>query len=392
MKIEKVGAAILRMMQSTRQEEDRAFYGSILLKTMIEQTKKIPTMGVCVRNTELYLIYNPDFVEPLTMLELIAVLEHEVLHIIYEHLNVNDEVNKPIYNLACDIAINQMITNLPKGCLFPDQFKLPKDKNSTWYYGELLKKFKPQKPNPGKGPGNPGDIAADGYPRTVDDHGEWSELSENDKETIRQVVEETAKEMEHTLGKHEEQIKRLLKRPSIPWHIVFRHYLRASVRAFSKASWKRPNRKLGEMAKGRIPDRMAKVIVAIDNSGSVDDGEFQKFMAELNGIQKNYPSDITIIQCDCKINSVEKLKKNQRYTFKRCGRGATSFIPVFDYIKEKRLCPDVLVYLTDGEGTFPEQPRYPVIWTLTPRGIDVGDVPFGRAIKIKPTGENGEEL
>jgi predicted metal-dependent peptidase len=203
MKIEKIGAAILRMMQSTRQEEDRLFYGSILLKTIIEQSTKVPTMGVCVKNSELYLYYNPAFVEPLTMIELIAVLEHEVLHIIYEHMNVNKEVDRTIHNVACDIAINQMIQNLPKGCLFPEQFQLPKDKNSTWYYNELMKKAQKQ-PKGGQdkdGKGNDGG--------TIDDHSQWSTMSESDKEVIRQTIESTIKDQGTVPSKIEEQIKKL---------------------------------------------------------------------------------------------------------------------------------------------------------------------------------------
>lgn len=382
MKIEKIGAAILRMMQSTRQEEDRLFYGSILLKTIIEQTTRIPTMGVCVKNSELYLYYNPKFVEPLTMLELIAVLEHEVLHIIYEHMNINKEVNATVYNIACDIAINQMIQNLPKGCLFPEKFNLPKEKNSTWYYNELMKKVQKQNNKAGKnGQNGEGEKENDGG--TIDDHSQWKQMSESDKEVIRQTIEQTIKDQGHVPSKIEEQIKKWLKRPTIPWHMVLRHYLRSSVRAFTKASWKRPNRKMGELVKGKIPDRVAKIVVAIDTSGSVSQVEFQKFMSELHGIQKNYPSDITIIQCDAEIQVVDKLKKGQTYKTNMKGRGGTSFVPVFDYVREKRLNPDVLVYLTDGCGDFPQQPRYSTIWCITPNGIDKNEVPFGRYVQIK---------
>ena len=382
MKIEKIGAAILRMMQSTREEEDRLFYGSILLKTIIEQSDKIETMGVCIKNAELYLYYNPAFTEQMTMIELIAVLEHEVMHIIFEHMNVNKEVNKFVYNLACDMAINQMIKNLPKGCVYPDQFGLPPSKTSTFYYTELMKHVKPGGGLGGKQPTDP---------KAIDNHDQWSKMTENDKEVIRQTLEETMKDQGKCPSKIEEQIKKWLKRASVPWHQVLRHYLNASVRAFSKQSWKRPNRKMGELFKGRIPDRIAKIVVAIDTSGSISQNEFQKFMGEVYGLQKNYPSDITVIQCDAEIQSVDKLKKGQTYAKPMFGRGGTDFTKVFEYIREKRLNPDVLVYLTDGCGDFPEQPRYGVIWTITPNGIDQSGIPFGRYVKIKSEREEQSE-
>jgi len=45
------------------------------------------------------------------------------------------------------------------------------------------------------------------------------------------------------------------------------------------------------------------------------------------------------------------------------GGGGTSFVPVFQWIEDKGLRPDALVYLTDMMGTFPDEPPpYPVIW------------------------------
>ena len=375
MKIEKIGAAILRMMQSTREEEDRLFYGAVLLKTILEADTRLPTMGVCVKNAELYLYYNPAFVESLTMVELIAVLEHEVMHIIYEHMNVNKEVDREVYNIACDMAINQMIKNLPKGCIMPEQYKMPPDKNSTFYYNELLKKKKP---------GGGFTISVDGKIIQIDDHSMWEKLSENDKEVVRQALEEVIKDQGKVPSKIEEQIQQMLKRPTIPWHLVLRHYLRASVRALTRQSWKRPNRRTGELFKGHIPYRIARVVLAIDTSGSISQKEFSKFMGELYGLQKVYPAEVRIIQCDAEVQSDDLLKKGREYTATMKGRGGTSFTPVFEYIKEKRYNPDVLVYLTDGFGDFPEQkPRYGVIWAITPDGVEQAQIPFGRYVKIK---------
>jgi predicted metal-dependent peptidase len=70
-------------------------------------------------------------------------------------------------------------------------------------------------------------------------------------------------------------------------------------------------------------------------------------------------------------------------TFK--GRGGTDFRPVFDLvatdISRPEGWPDLLAYLTDGQGSFPERaPPYPVVWLL-PEGSRVVP-PFGARIEI----------
>jgi predicted metal-dependent peptidase len=67
--------------------------------------------------------------------------------------------------------------------------------------------------------------------------------------------------------------------------------------------------------------------------------------------------------------------RNTQITLK--GRGGTDFTPVFEYITEKKIQPKVLLYYTDGCGTYPEKkPEYPVIWLLTEKV----SVPWGKKI------------
>ena len=64
------------------------------------------------------------------------------------------------------------------------------------------------------------------------------------------------------------------------------------------------------------------------------------------------------------------------------GGGGTDFTPVFDYIRNKRLRPEILIFFTDGDGSCPEiRPGYPVLWLLT----DDGEAPveWGFSIKMK---------
>ncbi|MHA2501978.1 MAG: VWA-like domain-containing protein, partial [Candidatus Kariarchaeaceae archaeon] len=48
------------------------------------------------------------------------------------------------------------------------------------------------------------------------------------------------------------------------------------------------------------------------------------------------------------------------------GRGGTSFIPVFQWVENRGDIPDLLIYFTDGYGSYPpSEPGYPVVWVMT---------------------------
>jgi predicted metal-dependent peptidase len=46
--------------------------------------------------------------------------------------------------------------------------------------------------------------------------------------------------------------------------------------------------------------------------------------------------------------------------------------------------PAVLVYLTDGFGTFPNKtPDHPVLWVVTPGGLESENFPFGNVVRLR---------
>ena len=111
-------------------------------------------------------------------------------------------------------------------------------------------------------------------------------------------------------------------------------------------------------------------VVAIDTSGSTC-AYVERFFSEMLGIVQSVCSqyEITLIECDYGIQNVQQLTelspavKNKKW--KVHGLGGTDFHPVFDYVKDNNLTPDVMVFFTDGWGAAPDDaPDYPVIWCL----------------------------
>ena len=135
------------------------FYASILAKMTKIEYAPVKTMGVGFnKEGKLMLMYNSEWLNSLTITEAHAVLEHEALHIFYRHFNriprkqititmSHADIEKAkayndMINTAQDLAINQYVKGLPKCGCFVENFGLPRDKTSEWYFEELKKMAK----------------------------------------------------------------------------------------------------------------------------------------------------------------------------------------------------------------------------------------------------------
>jgi predicted metal-dependent peptidase len=92
------------------------FYGLFCLSLPKKITKDIPTLCITKEGINCQLNINPDFWAQHTDNEQIALLEHELSHIAFQHMfMVNSFSNTKLFNIAADCEINSYIDNLPKG-------------------------------------------------------------------------------------------------------------------------------------------------------------------------------------------------------------------------------------------------------------------------------------
>jgi predicted metal-dependent peptidase len=134
------------------------------------------------------------------------------------------------------------------------------------------------------------------------------------------------------------------------------------------------------------------IVCAIDTSGSVGTALARRFLVEVHALRSTAQCRLHVVQCDARITQVNTYEswetpdsRLNQVEFR--GRGGTDFRPVFEWIQKKVLpaegSPDLLVYLTDAHGTFPDNPPlYPVVWLL-PQSAKV-TTPFGMKIEIFP--------
>ena len=121
------------------------------------------------------------------------------------------------------------------------------------------------------------------------------------------------------------------------------------------------------------------MLLGVDTSGSVSDHELQEFMNEIHHIHKS-GVDITVIQCDTRINSIESYKGKLEMSVS--GRGGTEFDPVLEYYNENQGLYTSLVYFTDGECNTSVTPKGRVLWVLSEQSSMNPDLP-GQVIKLE---------
>ena len=174
-----------------------------------------------------------------------------------------------------------------------------------------------------------------------------------------------------------------LNAPRVNWQVLLRQFIRLC--RGGAYSWMRPNRKF--ISRGLyLPGRQTKSfsgILALDTSGSTTE-TMPQFVAELTGLLRSFGKyDLTIIECDAMIQQIWTVSSNEsmpdltQHKFE--GGGGTDFAPVFDYIRDHHLAPNVLIFFTDGQGPCSEnKPPYPVLWMLTQGGV--APVPWGKVV------------
>jgi predicted metal-dependent peptidase len=406
--------AIEKCVILTLGENDKVFFASLLgqmQRIPMPNTAVVPTCGVTVTGGRMYLYWNEQFFESLTTPQQIAVLEHECMHLVYHHVFRIRRRNPTIWNWATDLAINQQIKNLPPFVITLDNMskafkcKLPPLQAAEVYYDTFLnhtQKFKMVTNKDGSVTvTRPDGSSFDVVP--TDSHENWtnstgSEIDSLDAEVIKQAIQEAYNVTKNTKrgtlpAGLQEVIEALLRPPTIPWSRQFKNWVGNQVKGHYKTTWKRLSRRMEtEDFKGKIKVRLLKIVICIDTSGSINKEIFVKFFSELQGIQRAYKTDLTVIEVDAEVQKEYKLRPNVMADFNVKGRGGTDFRPLFQYVDEKRINPDAMVFFTDLCAAFPEKaPLYPVLWVVPPEAkkyyehYTVGL--FGKVVVIEERGD-----
>ncbi|WP_206707778.1 DUF2201 family putative metallopeptidase [Koleobacter methoxysyntrophicus] len=245
---------------------------------------------------------------------------------------------------------------------------------------------------------NSGNVPGSIIQRTIDDHSLWRRVSRDpakmselekkwDDYLIRAAAADIEKKLQGTLPAGLYRKIQRLRNPKADWRTLLAAFISQSKIDYS---FNPPDRRFINGAYGDIilPDfndqTVRDIVIAIDTSGSVSKKEMEQYLGEINAIMTLFPLiNGYLIACDAEVQGVWEIDSHTNLkNLKIKGCGGTDFRPVFKEIEKRNLLPSALIYLTDGYGTFPENPPwYPVVWVLV--GKTRPEAPWGQTVEFE---------
>lgn len=407
----------------------------------------VDTFGVGKRtgNENLVTLYvNKDYVQGLydkynkkeCETHLMAVLMHEMYHIIFEHLTMSFKDNHR-GQLAQELSVNSYInrsdliqeTGRPAG-IFPEDFSLPSKQSAFFYYNSLLDNDeysnRVEKKGESGGDDNDGGSSSQGGASNdeqdneqdggssgedgnndetaqggfLDEHGLWEKVKDDPmlKEEIKDMIRKTVETCENYSGigdlpgSVKEMIDKAFKRdkPTIPWQIVLKQFVASASESMLDYTMHRPSKRYGTRP-GTKKEDVLNLAIGIDTSGSVSNKMISLFFDELYWISKSNV-EITIFEIDTEIKREYPFSE---WTGKEVmGRGGTDLEPLLREVSDRRF--DALIFFTDmGTPKFEERYRIPTMWVLNNSYYNtIAEMPTqdGIFFKLSDDGESFEYL
>lgn len=371
---------------------DDPFYALMVAQMSVEMDKKVKTISIKEKDGVVYLVYSQEWVDSLEVDQVVEAIKHVINHLIYNHLNnwVFDDKD-PRMETAKDLAVNTGLCqkNLPPDFKKPVDFNLPEDQ-ATFQYYNLLPKEEDQGEgeSPGGKPGqSDGNNQEENGRGGCDNHDYMtstvseSQLQQQTKQMVQQAYNKCGNNCGNNFsptGSGFQKMLRFLLTPSeIPWNIVLKRFVAFASKVKREQTWKRPNRRLGDEYQGRKKVQTLKIMVQVDESGSVSDSEWKQMLAETDSIYKTKMAEIVFVKFTTTIESMFEYTGVSNAVFKRHS-GGTAFQPGLDLAMGKKVNnfiidekPDALIILTDGENREGDQLKYDkwqsVLWVLTPQ-------------------------
>ena len=383
---------------------DHPFFGSLLFRLKGRESRSIKTMAT--DGVSLY--WNPEFVETLNAATLAGTLAHEVMHPALHHHVRRSGRDPKRWNMACDYAINPLLIDaglsLPDGILFDNRFR---GMSAEQIYNLLeTGSESDQGPNPEEEKEQ--ETGGDGATSAASRQGGSNELSAPDTEGgIGQVldaplsddatptIEEQAREWQVAVNQATTIAQRAGKVPAgldrtlegaaeaaVNWRELLRRLWSDTIPA--DYCWLRPNRRhlwTDLYLPGVVREGAGEVAIAVDCSGSVSPRQLRLFETEARSILEGQrPVRVYVLYFDALVHKVETYEAGQRIDLNPVGGGGTEFGPCFEWLNERGIQPQSLVFLTDLYGSFPPSaPAYPVLWAST----GGRKAPFGQVIPMQ---------
>jgi predicted metal-dependent peptidase len=340
--------------------------------------------------------YNSRFIMMLKPKEVEFLVAHEVLHVVYDHMDRRGNRDPQMWNIADDYTVNadlkrhkvgQFITTVP--CLYEQKYD---GKAAEEIYDDLMKNVQKIDMDQladmllddhldnqeGDGDGN-GD---------QDGSGKRPKMSPEERERARQEIKQAiinaAQSAEAgSLPLGVERLVRSVTDPVMPWRELIQTNLTSAIR--TDYSWMRPSRRSWHMdavMPGMTPGEEIDVVVAIDMSGSISSKQAQAFLGEIGGMMDSFDGYKVHVFCfDTDTYNPQDFTSENMDTidgYEPMGGGGTDFDCIFDYLKKVGNVPKRLICFTDGYpcGSWGDADYCDTTWII--HGDPDPNPPFGQ--------------
>lgn len=424
-----ISASLLRLRMKS------PFFATLALFTRFRPTQQLATAGTDGKD----IFFNPEFLLSLPTGQQDGLLLHEVLHAALLHVLRQGVRDAKVWNIAADIIVNGMIAQQGVFELPPGGLRDPKLEHLSVeeIYELLLKDANGSLSLPmpdllSKAPG-------DSSPSQADSDNSSTTFASSKSENDPGSLSKAALAASHSQGNSDDldTLSPAKQNPSPAQRDT--DSLSQSRKADLEVHWRQALQQAAVVARtvsqGRLPAGMERelgaltsaqldwrsylwrylvqtptdftgfdrrfigrglyletlvgesvqVFVAVDTSGSIDSEQLRMFLSEVQGILNAYPHlRCELYYADAEAYGPYPLNPDSSLP-SPTGGGGTSFVPFFSKVQENwdGYTQGVCIYLTDGYGSFPEQPpELPVLWVVTPGGLDLPQFPFGEAVRL----------
>jgi predicted metal-dependent peptidase len=321
-------------------------------------------------------IYSQQFIATLTDQELMGLVLHEKMHCAYKHMYTWQwmyEENPELANMACDFVINLPINDrylkdrfvkLPDGGCIDEQYR-------NMDAGEVYRKLKQQYPN-----GLPKSMQGQGF----DQHnwGKGKEMSVEEVDGLTKAIDQALRQGGILAAKAGVNVDRSILemlQPKVDWRDALREFVTNSKVGDDYSSYRRINRRFQSqdlMLPTTFSDRIFRIAVGVDTSGSIGNRELAAFLSEAQSIFDSVkPELVDLIYWGHNVAAHETYDEaalsTLRESTKPKGGGGTAPSCMSEYLNTNNIKPDCIVILSDGEvfGDWGHDWPAPVLWCLT---------------------------
>lgn len=266
-------------------------------------------------------------------------------------------------------------------------------RKNGWEWGEKGIKLPPGKKTKKKGQGQGDPVSGAGENGDGEGSGEMTDEVELDSGDVHDMWDDVPDEARELIeGKVKGIVERAVRRADnasngwghipasvveeirasvlniIDWKQVLKNFVGMQNRGNRSNSMKRINKRYPYVHPGTKRGYLPKMLIAVDQSGSVDDKSLEMIFGVLRDCSKRTSFSVLPFDHTVDEKNMFEWKRGQTPKLKRVRSGGTSFQAVIDFINlpKNRGKWDGLIFCTDGECSKPSGTHMRTAWVIVP--------------------------